>query len=39
MLGEDGHLLLARYMLGRTASKVAAERRDGRSVLTLALRN
>jgi len=37
--GEDGHLLLARYMLGRTASKVSAERRDGQSVLTLALRN
>ncbi len=39
VLRDDGQLLLARYMLGRTASKTSAERWDGQSVLTLALRN
>jgi len=39
VLRDDGQLLLARYMLGRTASKVSAERRGDQSVLTLALRN
>lgn len=39
VLAADGQLLLARYMLGRTASRVVAERQGDQSVLTLALRN
>lgn len=36
---DDGHLLLARYMVGRGASSVRAERQDDQSVLILSLRN
>jgi len=39
VLGDDGQLLLARYMLGRTADRVSAERQGDQSVLTLGLRN
>lgn len=36
---ENGHLLLARYMVGRAADSVRAERQGDRSVLTLTLGN
>lgn len=39
VLEEDGQLLLARYMIGRAASRVVAERRGDLSVLTLSLSN
>ncbi|GEM_PF-1716078 len=39
VLEDDGHLLLARYMLGRAASRARAERRGDLSNLTLSLDN
>lgn len=39
IVAEGGHLLLARYMVGRAATSVRAERRGDRSVLILTLAN
>ncbi len=39
VIEDDGHLLLARYMLGRAASRARAERRGDLSILTLSLDN
>lgn len=39
VLEDDGQLLLARYMVGRTADRVKAERQGDLCVLTLTLQN